>query len=213
RDEIKPLAAKLGKLEQQRGRLIEKLGGYEKAKADRLAPAAGLSVSDIVALVPALGPKPAGAQVEQQSAEPAPAPVPAPAPAPAGALAPDLRQPVPAAAAAEPPQDAVSGPSGPSGDSVVDVAAEPAAAPSTPPAPGTVGRELPSIPAGAEGDRWAAVTPNLASTRPNFVQQVRQMAFLDAGTGELVHRDQALRVDIGTGSVAEILTAVYAVLP
>ncbi|MHA4820462.1 hypothetical protein ACXZ65_39645, partial [Streptomyces aculeolatus] len=210
RDEIKPLAAKLGKLEQQRGRLIEKLGAHAKARADRLAPAAGLSVANIVALVPALGPKPAGAQEQQPAAEPAP--VPAPAPAPAGALAPDLRQPVPAAAAAEPPQDAASGPSG---DSVVDVAAEPAAAPPAPPAPapGTAGRELPSIPAGTEGDRWAAVTPNLASTRPNFVQQVRQMAFLDAATGELVHRDQALRVDIGTGSVAEILTAVYAVLP
>jgi hypothetical protein len=39
------------------------------------------------------------------------------------------------------------------------------------------------------------------------------MAFLDTDTGVLVHRDQTVRVDLGTGSAGEILTAVYAVLP
>lgn len=56
------------------------------------------------------------------------------------------------------------------------------------------------------------MTANLASTHPNFTQQARQMAFLDAATGELVHRDQVVRVELGSRSAAEILTAVYAVL-
>ena len=39
------------------------------------------------------------------------------------------------------------------------------------------------------------------------------MAFLDTDTGVLVHRDQDAHLDLGTASVSEILTAVYATVP
>jgi hypothetical protein len=235
RDDIKSLRRELEALEKDRDRRVKALALYDKAKADRLAPAAGLSVGEIVALVPQLGPQ-TPAAAEQQSAPAAPpAPVPA-VPAQPGAVPPDLRRaPEPPAAADSelaaappaPPTDApVDRPDHTDGqdqhedqDHVED--APPAPAPvavPVPPVPVTPAaevqpRELPSIPAGEAGDRWAAVTPNLASTHPNFTQQARPVAFLDAATGELVHRDQAVRVELGSRSAAEILTAVYAVLP
>jgi hypothetical protein len=74
-------------------------------------------------------------------------------------------------------------------------------------------RVLPSIPAGEAGDRWTVPTPGLVSKRPTFTQQVRGMAFLDTLTGVLVFRDQQVRLDLGSGTVGEILTAVYATVP
>ncbi|MEV7442950.1 hypothetical protein AB0O22_17655 [Streptomyces sp. NPDC091204] len=63
RDDIKPLQrelsklqAELTKLRSRRDQQIVQLGTYERAKADRIATSAGLSVIDVVALVPALGP-------------------------------------------------------------------------------------------------------------------------------------------------------------
>lgn len=220
RDDIKSLRRELEGLEKDRARRIVALGAYDKAKADRLAPAAGLSVGEVVALVPSLGPQASAPAVTQ--------PTPPAVPEQVGAVPPDLRRaPEPAEADAE---LAVAVPASPAdvpvdqpvdGDQeqhqdqappAVAPAVEPPSAPATAAAP-VQPRELPSIPAGEAGDRWAAVTPNLASTHPNFTQQARQMAFLDTTTGELVHRDQAVRVDLGSGSAAEILTAVYAVLP
>ncbi|MFI0596605.1 hypothetical protein [Streptomyces griseus] len=62
REEIKPrekqlakLQAELEKLRADRDEKIRTLGAYEKAKPDRLATSAGVSVIDIVALVPSLG--------------------------------------------------------------------------------------------------------------------------------------------------------------
>ncbi|MBP5880781.1 Mucin-19 [Streptomyces caniscabiei] len=236
RDEIKAVRKELAQLEADRDKRIVALGAYEKAKADRIAPAAGLSVVDVVALVPHLGPKqpePRPADAAGQSAAAAPVP----APGPVGTLAPDLRRPQEPAAAvddradqlhdaagdqeAQPPQPAPV--SEPGTEDVPGDAApaleEPAAAhdqaqpvPAAP-AAGVQGRELPSIPAGEPGDAWCTPTPNLVSKRPNFTQQPRQMAFLDTNTGVLVHRDQVVRVDLGTASAAEILTAVYATVP
>ncbi|MEU2718087.1 hypothetical protein [Streptomyces sp. NPDC007205] len=61
RDAIKPLERRLKKLQAYRDKRIAVLGAYEKTKADRLATSAGLSVIDVVALVPRLGPQaPAG---------------------------------------------------------------------------------------------------------------------------------------------------------
>ncbi|MEV8563393.1 hypothetical protein AB0478_44805 [Streptomyces sp. NPDC051917] len=73
RDEIKPLERQLRKLQADRDKKIAALGAYEKAKADRLATSAGLSVIDVVALVPRLGPqalagKPAAVDVATESA-------------------------------------------------------------------------------------------------------------------------------------------------
>ena len=96
RDDIKGLRRELELAEQDRDRRVRLLGSYDKAKADRLAPAAGMSVAEVVALVPRLGP-----QAPAVGAVPAPAAPPvAAAPRPVGAVPPDLRRaPGPAAAA------------------------------------------------------------------------------------------------------------------
>ncbi|MEY9966587.1 hypothetical protein ABIA33_004652 [Streptacidiphilus sp. MAP12-16] len=236
RDEIKVLRKELDALEGDRDRAVRELGSHAKANPDRIAPAAGLTVGEVVALVPALrGPAPtsgpdtpppaqegvAGGSAPAQAAQAIAAPV--------GALAPDLReQPIPATAeavleSAEVPdvEQAATVAEPAAVAEVVPQESEPAAASASAWAGATVRaqvqvsveRELPSIPAGEAGDRWAAVTANLTSKRPNFTQQPRAMAFLDAASGVLVHRDQVVRVDLGGGSAAEILAAVYATVP
>ncbi|WP_331732154.1 hypothetical protein OG592_41245 (plasmid) [Streptomyces avidinii] len=64
RDELKPLERDLAKLQRQvdklherRDKMVQTLGAFEKATADRLATSAGLSVIDIVTLSPSLGPQ------------------------------------------------------------------------------------------------------------------------------------------------------------
>ncbi|MCM2424262.1 Mucin-19 [Streptomyces sp. RKAG293] len=234
RDDIKKVTAALAKLTSDRDKRVTSLGTYAKASADKLAPAAGLAVIDVVALVPSLGPSapasgpdapsPAPARPDDHIASQAPAQtITAP-----GAVVPDLRRPEPPAPAVEVvPEvtDIVDTPVPPAADVTetvaddqehVDVPAVAAAVTTPVQVAGPEGlgeRELPSIPAGADGDRWFAVTPNLTSTRPNFPQQARAMAFLDTTTGVLVHRDQTVHVQLGAASVAEILAAVYAVLP
>ncbi|MFG2878805.1 Mucin-19 [Streptomyces sp. NPDC048337] len=225
RDELKPLEreltqlqAKIGKLHGSRAEKIRQLGEYEKATSDRIATAAGLSVIDIVALVPFLAPQSASARpveppvaesvtvdqpVAQAPAEPinetAAVPEPDEAPSePASALA-RLR-----AATADGAFDlAVLGERGQIGVSLAPAAA----------GTGEAERVLPSIPAGVEGDRWFHAERDLASKRPNFKQAARGMAFLDAATGVLVWQGGTVRLDLGQASVAEILTAVYAEAP
>ncbi|ONK09253.1 hypothetical protein [Streptomyces sp. MP131-18] len=192
RDALKPVQRQMEKLAAERDRLVRQAAGYDKATADRLAPAAGLSIADVVGLAPDLAPD-AAAAPEVPVDVPEQRPVPVPDVEPEGAVA-QLR---PAADGQELPAAAAAPPS------------TPAAAPS----PEGAQKVLPSIPAGEDGDRWIAATPNLTSTRPNFVQQPRQMAFLDASTGVLVHRDTTVRLELGSGSVGEILTAVYATIP
>ncbi|THA28241.1 Mucin-19 [Streptomyces sp. RKND-216] len=226
RDDIKELRRELAQLEADRDKQIAVLGGYEKAKADRIAPAAGLSVADVVALVPSLGPQKPATAPPTASAGEAPADHETAAhsavqpSAVEGAAAPDLRHRATEPAAAAPPaapdversgaEEPVDDDGGQEQPPAVPVPA-PAAAPVS---AGPVGeRTLPSIPVGEAGDAWFGVTPGLASKRPTFTQQARQMAFLDTGTGVLVHRDQTVRLDLGTGSVGEILTAVYATVP
>ncbi|WP_371352354.1 Mucin-19 [Streptomyces malaysiensis] len=233
RDDIKAVRKELQRLEADRDKQIVALGAYEKAKADRIAPAAGLAVVDVVALVPHLGPRqqtapmPVTAQPEPTGDRQAAAA--APPPGPAGTLAPDLRRPeeppaadsaaAPVHGADEGPQETRTEPATDAVPPVVDEEArhhdqEPQPTPDPTTAPATEhARELPSIPAGERGDAWCVPTSNLASTRPNFTQQPRQMAFLDTTTGVLVHRDQTVRLDLGTASVSEILTAVYATVP
>ncbi|MEU2454785.1 Mucin-19 [Streptomyces sp. NPDC012765] len=226
RDELKPLEreltqlqAKVGKLHDSRAEKIRELGGYTKATSDRIATAAGLSVIDIVALVPSLAPQgtsegPAEPSVTESAAgdqsaaqtpaEPikemaAQAPADEPQPAqPAGTVARLITASADAAPGLEVP--AVS---------------EQAAAAPAPAAAGTGEdvRVLPSIPAGADGDAWFRAEPDLASKRPKFKQATRGMAFLDAATGVLVWQGGTVRLDLGGASVAEILTAVYAEAP
>ncbi|MFI7359562.1 Mucin-19 [Streptomyces avidinii] len=225
RDELKPLErelaqlqAKVGKLRERRAEKIRELGGFAKATSDRIATAAGLGVIDIVSLVPSLAPQGASetpaeppatesATLDQLAAqapaepikEPAAVPEPDKVPAEsAGAIA-RLR-----AATADGAFDLeVLGERG-----QAEAAPAPAAA-----GPGEAERVLPSIPAGAEGDRWFHAERDLASKRPNFKQAARGMAFLDTSTGVLVWQGGTVRLDLGRASVAEILTAAYAQAP
>ncbi|WP_327241102.1 Mucin-19 [Streptomyces sp. NBC_01320] len=238
RDAMKPLErqlakiqTELGKLRAQRDEKVRVLGTYEKAKADRLATSAGVSVIDVVALAPSLGPQetargpeepsPTDDSITKSRAE-------AHAPAQAikereGAVTPNLRtsmQPETAADLAEPSQPLAEDEYQEQrvGENLPADLAVPspnsAAAPVAQPAQGEVQeRTLPSIPEGAVGDRWFRAEPNLASTRPNFKQATRQMAFLDTATGTLVWQGGTVTVDLGRASVAEILTAVYAIVP
>lgn len=219
RDQIKPLERQLAKLHTEREKRVIELGAYEKAKADRIATAAGVSVIDVVALAPSLGPQePASAPVEPSPTDSAPDDHPEPqAPAQAikeaaGAPAPDLqRQDVESgdrAAALDRLREAVA-----DGAFDLEVLDEPAAAPLPAQPTGEQERTLPSIPEGAAGDRWIYAEPNLTSKRPNFKQATRQMAFLDTATGVLVWQAGTVTLNLGRASVAEILTAVYATVP
>ncbi|MFI0742382.1 Mucin-19 [Streptomyces sp. NPDC021100] len=239
---LRKLQAALAKQTADRDSKIQTLGAYAKATAAKIAPAAGVSVADVVALVPELGPQqPTAAQPEPGVQSPAAIaaevdetaiPVPRqdserPLTRPgtqnlANSAVGDRKAPqtaseaVPAAPLLEQPAEpappvGAEQPTEPVADHDEGVVPSPAAAP-LPQAEETE-RQLPSIPAGPDGDRWFAVTPNLLSTRPNFTQQARQMAFLDAATGVLVYRNESVRLDLGQASVAEILTAVYATVP
>ncbi|MFB7575161.1 hypothetical protein [Streptomyces sp. NPDC056165] len=193
RDQIKKARAALARLEADRDKRIVQLASYEKAKAERIAPAAGLSVADVVVLAPSLAPD---SLTEENTDVPVQSPAPAthapskdaeyePAAQPA-AVAPAMRTVQPQVAPADVP--AVT------------------AAPDAP-------RTLPSIPEGEAGDAWFAHTPGLASTRPNFTQQARSTVFLDSDTGVLVHRQQTHHLDLGSRSAADILTAVFHAIP
>ncbi|MGW0647335.1 Mucin-19 [Streptomyces umbrinus] len=221
RDGIKPLEQKLAKLRAVRDKKIAELGGYEKAKADHLATSAGLSVIDVVALVPRLAPEtPVSGPVSAPSTDSATEDHVGTRGAaqqveePVGVPAPDL--------SALPPEVEASGEAdaeepGPAGSEETAETPPPSPAPTAAAEPSPVlggeTRELPSIPEGVEGDRWFRAERNLLSQRPNFTQAVRQMAFLDASTGVMVWRGGQVRLELGRASVAEILTAVYATVP
>ncbi|MFD7924029.1 hypothetical protein ACFV3R_33100 [Streptomyces sp. NPDC059740] len=241
RDEIKKTRAALAKLEADRNKRIAQLASHGKAKAERIAPAAGLSLVEVVALVPELAPDqltttPAGPIAPQAPAtehyaapaavEPAPASAP-PIPA-AETRAAQSAAPAATTGAPTPEPKATAHPTGTTNAPRTDRA--PAPAPSTPtaeqppapeptpspaavPQPPHAPRSLPSIPLGEEGERWFAHTPNLASTRPNFTQQARSTVFLDAATGRMIHRNQTHQLALPTASAAEILTAVFHTLP
>ncbi|MGP3737567.1 hypothetical protein ACTWJ9_31090 (plasmid) [Streptomyces sp. GDS52] len=197
RDQIKKARAALAKLEADRDKRIIQLASYEKAKAERIAPAAGLGVADVVALAPALAPGSLAANDDPQPPAPAPSTPqatadPAPPPPRQRAAAPAMTDAAARPAPPPPPAEAV--------------APEPPVAPQAP-------RDLPSIPTGASGDAWFAHTSGLASTRPNFTQQARSTVFLDTTTGVLVHRSQTYHLDLAGRSAADILTAVFHTLP
>ncbi|ALV30697.1 hypothetical protein [Streptomyces sp. CdTB01] len=198
RDQIKKTRAVLAKQEADRDKLIIRLASYEKAKAERIAPAAGLGVADVVALAPRLAP-------DSLAANDVPQPSVIEPPAAQASTAPAPLPPQQAATAAPAMTTASARPDAP------DASAEPAAK-ETPTAPYTP-RELPSIPEGSSGDAWFTHTAGLASTRPNFTQQARSTVFLDTATGVLVHRDQTHHLDLADRSAAAILTAVFHTIP
>ncbi|MDX3640168.1 hypothetical protein [Streptomyces sp. MB09-02B] len=204
RDEIKKTRASLAKLEAERDRQITRLAGYEKAKAERIAPAAGLSLAHIVTLAPALAPDrlttaettPSHLELDAPAAVNDGTKTPSHPTVQSGAVAPAMTATAPA------PPVAASPPVAPAEDPA-------SAKPAAPDAP----RALPSIPDGAAGNSWFTHTPNLLSTPPNFTQQARSTVFLDTDTGVLVHRSQTHRLDLADTSVSAILTAVFQTLP
>ncbi|MER5905106.1 hypothetical protein ABT150_34345 [Streptomyces mirabilis] len=208
RDDIKKAQTALARLEAQRDKQIALLAGYDKAKAERIAPAAGLSLAEIVVLAPALAPDNLAAD---QPATPAPAQgttaahdSPGDDPYPPAAQAPTAMPPTPSA----PVQEASSASPLPA-EAPSLPAQQQAGAPADPGAP----RTLPSIPQSEAGQGWFTHTANLVSKRPNFTQQARPTVFLDTDTGLLVHRNQTHRLDLGAGTAAEILTAVFHTIP
>ncbi|MGW0902901.1 hypothetical protein [Streptomyces sp. NPDC002853] len=201
RDDIKKTRAALAKLEAERDKRITRLAAHGKAKAERIAPAAGLSLAEIVARAPDLAP--------QTLAVPAPEPAAPAEPEPEAAPAPETA-----------PQPHVPQPAAPPTASPPAQAPQPtmskATAPHVPKAAlvrEDEPRTLPAIPYGEAGEAWFTHTKNLASTRPNFTQQARSTVFLDTDTGVLVHRDQTHRLELGSRSAAEILTAVFNAVP
>ncbi|MFF9178978.1 hypothetical protein [Streptomyces sp. NPDC014793] len=198
RDAIKKARAELSKLEADRDKRITQLVAYAKAKAERIAPAAGLSVTDVVAVAPALTPDRLAVPASEphtQTPDPevlAPASVDETAHQPQGSV---TR--VASAARAQPNAAEVPAKLGDS---------------ATPP-PTSKARSLASIPEGTTGDNWFTHTQGLASTRPNFTQQARSTVFLDTATGVLVHRQQTHHLDLGNATAADILTAVFRTIP
>ncbi|GHC34160.1 MULTISPECIES: hypothetical protein [Streptomyces] len=196
RDKIKKSRAELAKLETDRNQRITRLAAYSKAKAERLAPAAGMSVADIVALAPELAPDDLAAP--GQASEPA-------TPPEAAAAVTDARPAGPPQATAPAINEAQRTPPTPR------PSAEPADDPAKPPT--DTPRALPSLPAGEAGDAWFTHTSSLASTRPNFTQQARSTVFLDTTTGDLVHRQRTHHLDLAGRTAADILTAVFHAVP
>lgn len=196
RDKIKKSRAELAKLETDRNQRITRLAAYSKAKAERLAPAAGMSVADIVALAPELAPDNLAAP--GQASEPA-------TPPEAAAAETDARPAGPPQATAPAINEAQRTPPTPR------PSAEPADDPAKPPT--DTPRALPSLPTGEAGDAWFTHTSSLASTRPNFTQQARSTVFLDTTTGDLVHRQHTHHLDLAGRTAADILTAVFHAVP
>ncbi|MFF9801288.1 hypothetical protein ACF1G3_28095 [Streptomyces rochei] len=196
RDKIKKARAELAKLETDRNQRITRLAAYSKAKAERLAPAAGMSVADIVALAPELAPDNLAAP--GQASEPA-------TPPEAAAAETDARPAGPPQATAPAIDEAQRTPPTPR------PSAEPADDPAKPPT--DTPRALPSLPTGEAGDAWFTHTSSLASTRPNFTQQARSTVFLDTTTGDLVHRQHTHHLDLAGRTAADILTAVFHAVP
>ncbi|OKI99904.1 hypothetical protein [Kitasatospora sp. CB01950] len=202
----------LDRLTAQRARRVAGLAGYEGAQAAAVAKASGLTLADVVRIAPLLDPTPAAVRearpaAETSAASAAPVPVAEPAVRPVAAIPP---APAPAPAGAAPvavPADQPAAPAAPVAAPATVAAAQPAAV------AGGGQRELPQIPQGPAGDRFAAVTSGLVSTRPNFTQQTRVTVFLDAVTGELVAREHTLRLNLGAKSPGEILDAVLAAAP
>ncbi|MFG3370354.1 hypothetical protein ACGF0K_36060 [Streptomyces sp. NPDC048156] len=192
RDNIKKTRAALTKLEAERDKQIAQLATYDKAKAERIAPAAGLSLAEVVDRAPTLAP-------QSLATDTTPSPQPAAVAEPVTAPQPCVPQPTPS----DTPAGEMARPD------QLHVAEPPVAQPARDDEP----RALPSIPDGEAGDAWFTHTKNLASTRPNFVQQTRSTVFLDTDTGVLVHRNQTHHLDLGSRTAAEILTAVFHVLP
>ncbi|WP_431983920.1 Mucin-19 [Streptomyces qinglanensis] len=207
-------------LHEQRDRQVQAVAAYDKAKAQRIGPAAGLTVKDVVELAPHLAPQPA--------VPPAHPATTATAAADTGAAAPTMPQ-VALQPTAQPATTPAPEEPEPTDQTAAATKSEAAAATSAAPAlkgraPDSAGeelnhqtvaqpRKLPAIPDGEAGDRWFTTTANLVSKRPNYTQQARPTVFLDTTTGDLVHRDQRVRLDLGHASAEEILTAVYAHVP
>jgi hypothetical protein len=218
RDEIEKAERSLAKLVRDREGRIRKLADFDDAKAAAIAKAAGVSIGDVVALVPRLDPTPKHARAQLQNAAAAPATDPVAEPGaqsrqegavaptfPAAASAPREQAPEPASVASAVTQVEADG-----GVPAVPVEQKLSLAAARRPGERI---ELPSIPEGPAGDAYTQATPKLVSKRPNFTQGSRQTVFVDASTGVVAGRGGEARLDLGGRSPEEILDAVLALAP
>jgi hypothetical protein len=215
RDEIAKLEKSLAKLVREREGRVVKLGEFDDAKAAAIAKAAGVSIGDVVVLVPRLDPTPEYARAQLHQAQAVPAPAPAPETEAQGAVAPTFPATVTAPRERAPEAAPAVTPTAAPVDDLGEAESAAARSQPSPPAVRPPGEriELPSIPDGLAGEAYSAATSNLFSQRPNFTQGSREMVFLDAATGVLVGRGGEARVDLGARTAQEILDAVLALAP
>jgi hypothetical protein len=217
REDIKKVRTALKKLENQRDKQITALAAHDRAKAEQIAPAAGLSIADVVATAPVLAPVALAA-----TSAPADAPASAAATAPTITAAPttDLRPAQAPHAGPTAPPTSLLAPKLLQGEAHSEAHPVPTPALTAVPVPGQGEREAapaqpprpPSIPADA-GPDWFTHTSGLVSTRPNYTQQARATVFLDTATGILAYRDQTMRLDLAGASAGQILNAVAVTVP
>ncbi|SEL28106.1 hypothetical protein [Streptacidiphilus jiangxiensis] len=221
RDEIAKLEKSLAKLVRDRDNRVRKLGAFADATAAAVAKAAGVSIGEVVALVPRLDPTPEHARARLRTSPAAPVPASDAGGPPEGAVVPtspvtpaaqDTAAALPTATPepAEPVEEAPAPANEEREAAAVDAGHEP-----TPPTVRGPGEriELPSVPDGPAGEAYTAVTENLFSQRPNFTQGSREMVFLDAATGVMAGRGGEVRLDLGARTAEEILDAVLTVAP
>ncbi|WP_042388130.1 hypothetical protein [Streptacidiphilus melanogenes] len=218
REDIAKLEKSLAKLQRDRESRVRKLGDFDDAKAAAIAKAAGVSIGDVVALVPRLDPTPAHVRIKPQQSAVAPASEPIAAAAaqtgPEAAVAPTFPMAEAAPRRQVPDAPAITPQAGRAEDAAPLAPAEVDDAPS-PPAVRRPGEriELPSMPHGTPGEAYRAATENLFSQRPNFTQASREMVFLDATTQVMVGRGGEVRLDLRARTPEEILDAVLAAAP
>jgi hypothetical protein len=187
REDIKKARTALNRLEARRDKQINALASHTKAKAEQIAPAAGLSIADVVAAAPDLTPgtlaspttsatsqgnhasaalcaPAATAGAQQQAVAP-------PAPAPSATVAQPAQPPLPPL---ETPPEHTSAPNPAPANTATSVPdREPIA---------QQPRILPSIPPDA-GSGWFGHVSGLASTRPNFTWRTVTGAFVSIWPG------------------------------
>ncbi|MEU5900240.1 Mucin-19 [Streptomyces venezuelae] len=196
--------AALAKIDEKRDAEVRDLAAYEKATPARLAPAAGLSVIDIVKLAPHLAPQGQNTDTAAQHTADSPAHPANEDEHAASSTAPTIE--APAALATTPPTGPAPTPAAPP----LDQTTAPADAASS-----AITRELPTIPSGASGDAFFQhhPDPKMVSRHPDYSQQVRPMACLDTTAGVLVYQGNRVSIDVGSGTAGEIITAVCATIP
>ncbi|MEV7122232.1 hypothetical protein [Kitasatospora griseola] len=208
--------AALDKLVADRARKIMQLGSHEKAQAAKIAQAGGLSISDVVAIVPLLDPTPAELRTAAPQSQAVEVQVPvqvAPVPAVEHAVPAAEQEPEAAPAPAVPAPAPVEEPQAPAVQAAPAAVRAPQDTAQADPTDEPVFRPLPAIPDGPQAEAYTRLDPDRVSERPSFDQSLRSMVFLDAATGDMTLKSTVVRLQLGNRTPGEILDAVQAAAP